>query len=168
MERNDIIKYLANMRDFKPNYSKEQYEEYLGSFDTETLKDKLDRQNAWLIYKEEAEFVGCKAVGGGVYLKVGAIIKIDTLIFEGRDYFNWWACVSKIHKETKEKQAMVEIYIEDGTKCNIAVKNIKSIIGTEELDIVGLGKERHKKEVVNFIKRALGVKLNKIKKTLDF
>jgi hypothetical protein len=162
MDRYDIIKYLANMQDFKPNYLKEQYQEYLASFDTETLKDKLDRQNAWLIYKQEAEFIGCKAVGiSGAYLKVGAVIKIDTLTFEGRDYYNWWACVLKIHKETEEKQAIVEIYIEDGTKCNLAVKNIKSIIGTEELDIVGLGKERHKKEVVTFIKRAFRVKIKK-------
>ena len=141
------------MRDFKPNYSKEQYKEYLESFDTETLKYKLDRQQAWNTYKHESELVADK------YLKVGTVIKIDTLEFQGRDYYNWWGVVLKIHKETEEKQAMVEIYIEDGTKCNLAVKNIKSIIGTEELDIVGLGKERHKKEVVTFIKRAFRVKL---------
>ena len=148
------------MEDFKPNYLKGQYEEYLNTFDTETLKDKLDRKNAWLIYKQEAEFISCKAIGiSGSYLKVGTVIKIDTLEFQGRDYYNWWGVVLKIHKETEEKQAMVEIYIEDGTKCNLAVKNIKSIIGTEGLDIVGLGKERHKKEVVTFIKRAFRVKL---------
>lgn len=35
MQRQDIITYLTNMRDFRPSYSKEQYQEYLESFDTD-------------------------------------------------------------------------------------------------------------------------------------
>lgn len=156
MQRQDIVKNLVGMEDFQLSFSKKQYEEYLEGFDTETLKDKLDKQNAWMIYKQEAEFITCKAVGvSGAYLKVGAVIKIDNLEFRGRDYYNYWAVVLKIHKETEEKQAMVEIYIGDGTKCNLAVVNIKSIIGTKDLDLVGIGKERHKKEVVKLITKAL-------------
>ena len=149
MQKQDIITYLTNMRDFTPNYSREQYQSYLESFDTEMLKDRLDRQQAWNTYKHEAELVEDK------YLKVGAVIKIDTLEFQGRDCYNWWAVVLKIHNETKTKRASVEIYIEDGTKCNLAVENIKSIIGTKDLDIVGIGAKRHKQEVVKLINKAL-------------
>jgi hypothetical protein len=148
MQRQDIITYLTNMRDFRPSYSKEQYQEYLESFDTETLKDKLDRQQAWNTYKHDAELVEDK------YLKVGAVIKIDTLELQGRDYYNYWGVVLKVNKETKTKRATVEVFIESGTKCNLAVANIKSIIGTKDLDIVGIGYKRHKNEVVKLITKA--------------
>lgn len=149
MERQDIITYLLNMRDFTPSYSKEQYKAYLESFDTETLKDKLDHENAWACYKSE-----CEAFDG-VYLQVGAVIKIDSLQYQDSDYHNYWAVVLKITPETKDNKALIDVYLSDGVRCVITTYNIKSIIGTVDYDLVGIGKDRHEKEVIKFIEKAL-------------
>jgi hypothetical protein len=55
-----------------------------------------------------------------------------------------------------KKLAVMEVKQEDGKILNVLTDAVKWNVGTIDKDLLGLGKQRHKSEVVPFIKKALG------------
>lgn len=86
-------------------------------------------------------------------LEKGTVLKIDSLIYLGQDYHNYWGVV--IGYDTKTKKYRVQIEVQENVWAIVWLpnKNIKWLIGTETEDIYGLGEKRHKKDVVSLIEK---------------
>ena len=85
-----------------------------------------------------------------VPLTKGVVIKIDSFVFDGRDYHNYWGLILHNYKnDTFRVLVKIEEYMSDVIV--ISMSNIKCVIGTKEIDAVDIGEQRHRDEVVRLI-----------------
>lgn len=141
MNREQIINQLIPYN-VRVNYHEEQARKYLEMFDTEELQFRLKREKDWDILRERAT-----KITEGRYYEVGQVVKIDTT-----EFYNYWAVVLEIN--ARKKLLKIMVYNDDYSVITITVSDIKTSIGTIDLDLYGLGNQRHKKEVIPVIKKA--------------
>lgn len=88
-------------------------------------------------------------------LKRGVVIKIDSFYQEGRDYHNYWGVILSYNSNDNEYRVAVQVFERLTVIVYLKYENIKKVIGTLEMDCVGIGVERHKKEVIPLINKVI-------------
>ena len=89
-----------------------------------------------------------------ILMEKGVVIKIDSYTDGGVDYHNHWGVIMHQYQDNGDYRVFVNLESGFINVIHIQPKYIKHIIGTRDMDCVGIGFNRHKTEVIPLIEKS--------------